>query len=278
MIPKESILPVSLAPYQTALITGAAQGIGRGIAEALTECNIRCVIADIELDAAHEAALAMGAQAVALDVTQPDSWAKAKREATALVGEIDILCNNAGIDLPFSNLSAVSNDAFQRVFDINVKGVFLGVTTFVDDFKARGQGYIVNTSSMNGLLPHAGSGVYSASKFAVLGLSDALRDELAPIGIGVSTLFPGLTRSRMSETKNREIAQQNPAMAEAVAANMMEPVWLGRAVVRAISRNEPYIISHPGYIEALRTRHAALDQAHGEPAQPGYGVTGSALS
>ena len=72
-------MSVSLAPYQTALITGAAQGIGRGIAEALTECNIRCVIADIEVDAAHEAALAIGAQAVALDVTQPDSWAEAKR-------------------------------------------------------------------------------------------------------------------------------------------------------------------------------------------------------
>lgn len=97
----------------------------------------------------------------------------------------------------------------------------------------RGSGHVVNTSSMNGLTPFGSFAAYSASKFAVLGLSDALRDELAPARVRASTLFPGFTRSRMAET-------------DAVVATATDPVWLGRAVVhesRTTSPTSPHIRS-----------------------------------
>jgi short-subunit dehydrogenase len=144
---------------------------------------------------------------------------------------------------------------------INVTGVFNGIKTFAPQMIARGSGHIVNTSSMNGLSPFGSFAAYSASKFAVLGLSDALRDELAPAGVGVSTLFPGLTRSRMAEADVGGAGSR---------ANMMDPLWLGRAVVRAVENDEPYIITHPEYRDSLAARHERIMAAFGEPAQPGY--------
>jgi short-subunit dehydrogenase len=170
-----------------------------------------------------------------------------------------VLCNNAGISTGFKPLIELSPEEFERVMAINVTGVFNGIKTFAPHMVSRGSGHIVNTSSMNGLSPFGSFAAYSASKFAVLGLSDSLRDELMPAGVGVSTLFPGLTRSRMSESDN------------AVSrANMMDPVWLGRAVVRAVQNNEPYIVTHPQYRDSLATRHERILAAFGEPAQPGY--------
>ncbi len=87
--------------------------------------------------------------------------------------------------------------------------------------------------------------------------------------MGVSTLFPGLTRSRMSLSPDSPAAGDKERAA-AIAANMMEPIWLGRAVVRAIEENQPYIISHPGYRPTFEERCRKILAAFGEPAQPGY--------
>jgi short-subunit dehydrogenase len=133
--------------------------------------------------------------------------------------------------------------------------------------KARGSGHIVNTSSLNGLLPHQTFAVYCASKFAVAALSESIRAELAPFGVGVSILYPGLTRSRMSES---QLPGLDTAAREALSARMMEPIWLGRAVVRAVEGNQLHIISHPGHLPALEARIEALYAAFGAPAQPGY--------
>lgn len=170
-----------------------------------------------------------------------------------------MLCNNAGISTGFKPLMELSPETFERVMVINVTGVFNGIKTFAPQMVSRSSGHIVNTSSMNGLSPFGSFAAYSASKFAVLGLSDSLRDELMPAGVGVSTLFPGLTRSRMSESDNA-----------GSGADMMDPLWVGRAVVRAVQNNEPYIVTHPQYRESLATRHERILAAFGEPAQPGY--------
>jgi len=200
-----------------------------------------------------------------LDVTSLESWASARQAAHARFGSIDVLCNNAGIAMPRQPLDQVPPETFERVMAINVTGVFNGVVTFAADLREQGSGHIVNTSSMNGLMPFASFAPYSASKFAVTGLSDALRDELAPFGVGVSVLFPGLTRSRMSigDIESGQI----PRVLE---ASMMEPIWLGRMVVKAIEENRPYVISHPGYRTAVEARFQSVLAAFGEPAQPGY--------
>lgn len=263
---------------KTAFITGGAGGIGGGIAEALAEKGAKVILADIDLGLAQAQAEQFGkaGMAVALDVTSLASWAAAKEVAVARFGPIDILCNNAGIATPYQPLLETSPDAFSKVMAVNVAGVYNGVITFAQDMCDRGCGHIVNTSSMNGLIPHASFAAYSASKFAVLGLSDALRGELAPFGVGVSTLFPGLTRSRMSLASNAEAAAADERVAAKIEAGMMEPVWLGRAVARAIEHDEPYIITHPGYLDMIDERHARIRAAHGDPAQPGYTASSGA--
>jgi 2-hydroxycyclohexanecarboxyl-CoA dehydrogenase len=163
-------------------------------------------------------------------------------------------------------------EEFARIMAVNVTGVYHGLMTFVPGMCERRSGHIVNTSSMNGIAHFGGLAAYSASKFAVMGLSDAVRQELAPFDIRVSTLCPGLTRSRMSEANATERAIKNPELAAKIGADMMEPIWLGRAVVRAVERNEPYIITHPQYRASTKERFDAILAAFLEPAQPGYGA------
>jgi NAD(P)-dependent dehydrogenase (short-subunit alcohol dehydrogenase family) len=252
---------------KSVLITGGGSGIGGGMAEAFVEAGSRVLVADIAMDYAQAKAAELGkaATAVELDVTSLESWAAAK----VITGPVDILCNNAGISTNFEPLEQLAPKDFDRVMAINVGGVYKGILTFLPAMKARGSGHIVNTSSTNGLLPHGTFAAYSASKFAVLGMSDSLRQEVDPFGVGVSVLFPGLTRSRMSDNVKDAMGLDDATWAS-FSANMMEPIWLGRAVVRAVEGNLPYIISHPDHGPTLEQRHAAIMAAHGEPAQPGY--------
>jgi NAD(P)-dependent dehydrogenase (short-subunit alcohol dehydrogenase family) len=255
----------------TALITGGGGGIGGGIAEAFVEQGMNVILADIDLGFAQEQATKLGAtaMAIALDVASLASWAEARHASIDRFGQVDVLCNNAGISTVPGPIDQFPPHEFERLMAINVTGVYNGIVTFVPDMRARRSGHIVNTSSLNGVIPYATLAAYSASKFAVLGLSDALRDELTPYGVGVSALLPGLTRSRMSlNPKSGAHAAQKSR--EDLEARMMQPVWLGRAVVKAIESNQRYIMSHPGHKPALEERFRAILDACGEPAQPGY--------
>jgi NAD(P)-dependent dehydrogenase (short-subunit alcohol dehydrogenase family) len=261
-------------------ITGGGGGIGGGMAQAFAERGARIVLADIDLRFAEQEAAKLPAgtdvEVIQIDVTLLESWASARRAAEARFGPIDVLCNNAGIASGFKPLTDVPPDEFARLMAVNVTGVYHGVLTFAPAMTQRRSGHIVNTSSMNGLSPFGSFAAYSASKFAVLGMSDALREELAPSNVGVSTLFPGLTRSRMSESESGGPTATDPARAAQIRANMMDPIWLGRAVVGAVERNEAYIITHPEYRPALEARFNHILAAFGEPAQPGYKTGASA--
>lgn len=254
-----------------AFITGGGGGIGGGIAQAFAERGMKLILADIDKHHAETIAAPFGNNAIAveLDVTSPLSWGKAREIAHRQFGAVDILCNNAGISTPRALLDEMPVELFARVMAINVTGVYNGIATFVPEMRERGSGHIVNTSSMNGLLAHQTLAAYSASKFAVAGLSAALRDELAPFGIGVSTLYPGLTRSRMS-LSIKSGADTSDIPREVLEANMMDPLWVGRAVAKAVEENRQHIISHPGYLPAVQERFAQITAAFGEPAQPGY--------
>lgn len=251
------------------LVTGGGGGIGAGIAEAFVEKGAKVAITDINLDYATEEAERIGHGVIALqhDVTSPESWQEVKQAVEAQLGPVDVLCNNAGVALRFKALDAVDYDEFERVMRINVNGVFNGCKAFAPEMKARKAGHIVNTSSLNGLLPHGPFGTYCASKFAVAGLSEALRIELEPFGVGVSILYPGLTRSRMSLSQGPDFDE---ATRKAMEARMMDPLWLGRAVVRAVENNTQHIITHPESLPQLKARLAAIVDAHGQSAQPGY--------
>src|SRR5579871_3992622 len=168
-------------------ITGGGGGIGGGMAQAFAEKGARIVLADINADFAREEAGALppGAQVecVSLDVTSIESWNAARSQAEARFGPVDILCNNAGVSAGFGPLVDMAPAEFDRLIAVNLTGVFNGIKTFAPQMTERGSGHIVNTSSINGLCANPGSAGYSASKFAVTGLSDALRQELAADGV-----------------------------------------------------------------------------------------------
>ncbi|MFM5905982.1 MAG: SDR family oxidoreductase, partial [Novosphingobium sp.] len=241
------------------LVTGGGGGIGGGLSQAFAEAGARVFVADVAQDLAQETASAIGGTAIALDVTSLESW----QAARAITGDVDVLCNNAGIATRFEPLENLSPEEFDRVMAVNVRGVFNGVLTYLPAMKARRSGHIVNTSSTNGMLPHGTFAAYCASKFAVLGLSDSLRQEVEDFGIGVSVLFPGLTRSRMSMAMKDELGMDDASWA-GFSANMMEPIWLGRAVVRAVEQGENYIMSHPDHAPLIERRHQAIMAAHKE--------------
>lgn len=251
------------------LVTGGGGGIGAGIAEAFAERGARVAVTDVNLDWAEAQAAQLGGEAIALahNVASSESWAAVKAQVGSRLGPVDVLCNNAGISLPFKPLEEITEAQFDRVMAINVKGVFNGCHAFIPEMKARRSGHIVNTSSVNGQLPHGTFAAYSASKFAVVGLSESIRQELEPFGVGVSILYPGLTRSRMSEGQMDDLPEE---IKRAIAGKMMEPIWLGRAVVRGVEENRLHIITHPDHLDTLKARVEALYAAFGEPAQPDY--------
>lgn len=256
---------------RVALVTGAGGGIGAGIAEALLESGMKVILTDLNREHVEAEARRLGSKVLALehDVSSLESWDRVKTAAVEAHGQVDVLCNNAGISTKRMLLDEMPPEIFAAVLGVNVTGVYNGVRTFVPEMRSRKSGHVVNVASLNGLLAHQTYATYSASKFAVTGMSEALRGELQPFGIGVSVLFPGLTRSRMALDPEKGAAPDIPDP-EVLASNLMEPIWLGRSVARAIEQNTLYVISHPGVKEHLKARYAAVLDAFGEPSQPGY--------
>ena len=251
---------------KTAFITGGGGGIGEGLAEAFAEKGMKFVLADIDLRRAEAQAAKYGADAVGLrlDVASLESWKLAREEALDRFGQVDVLCNNAGVSIAWNALVDVPPEDFELALRVNLFGVYNGVKTFGPDMVARKSGHIVNTSSFNGLVSMGTMGPYSASKFAVTALSVALRQEMAPRGVGVSTVYPGATRSSMT---SKIFARHADRVRK---QKIMEPVWVGRAVVAAIERNEPHVISHPALKPAYEAWIGEVLGSFGEPAQPGY--------
>ncbi len=247
---------------KVAFITGAAGGIGLGIAKSLAEHGVRLVLTDVDRDELHRTSAELDAEtlAVALDVTSRDGWYAARDAAIGRFGAVDILCNNAGIPPSRHLLADLPPQDFERVLAVNLMGVFNGVHCFAASMRDRRCGHIVNTASIGGLMPIPGHGDYGISKAAVVALSETLRLEMAAHAVGVSVLCPGFVASRMLPPGN--VALQG--------MNLMDPVWVGRAVVKAIIDDQFYIITHPSHLPMVKARHQGIESAFGEPAQPGY--------
>ncbi len=274
---------------KTALITGGASGIGLGMARAFIAAGLRVVIADIDETAlkAAKAGVPGLEMAVWLDVTSATEWERALDAAEAAVGPVAVLCNNAGVgqgrfaDGREMTVAEMPEALWRMVLEINATGTFLGAHAVVPRMLARGQGgHIVNTASTGGLMAPGGIAAYCASKYAVVGLSESMRAELAPADIGVSVLCPGGVRSNLFAS-SVAIRSRDPGAFEGLAtvgsealrieqAQRMDPVFVGEMVLRAIAENAMFIIPHPEYIGHIEERHAALVAAFGESAQPGY--------
>jgi NAD(P)-dependent dehydrogenase (short-subunit alcohol dehydrogenase family) len=253
------------------LVTGGGNGIGAALARAFAARGARLVLADLD-----EAALARVAGALTAGgtevLTQPtDVGERGQVEALAAAAEqrfgaIHIVCNNAGVAAYGDILHATHAD-WTYVLRVNLWGVIHGVETFVPRLVAQGPGgHIVNTASMAGLVGMRGLGVYSVSKFAVVGLSEALHRELAERGIGVSVLCPMMVATDLTATseRNRPRALRNPAAAplpaaEAMAGQTITPEEVAARVLRGIERNDLYIFTHPEQ-QAILARRAARQE------------------
>ena len=256
---------------KVAFITGGASGVGFGMAKAFSAAGMKVVIADIRqdhLDTAMKNLAGAQVHPIRLDVTDRKAMAHAAEEAERVFGNVHVVCNNAGINL-FNDIGSATYDDWDWILGVNLGGVVNGIQTFVPRIKAHGQGgHIVNTASMASFVASGVAGIYCTSKFAVRGLSEALRWSLLPHKIGVSVLCPGLVNSSIYESEKIRPAElstdatvSDPQFLERLAQVHqvgMTPEEIGAKVLRAIERNDFYVFSHPEFKEELQ---ALFDEA-----------------
>lgn len=249
-------------------VTGGASGIGLAMAEALGAQGARVVLADID-EAQLDMATARIKESlpVVLDVTDRNAWQDARRLVEARFGPVDILCNNAGIASDGRTLVDTDPKMFDRVVGISLTGTFNGISTFAAGMAERGSGHIVNTASLSGLIHLPAVGAYSAAKAGVVAISECLRTELAPAGVGVTIVCPGMVRTRISET-TRKAGGDVPRdlLAPSNFRRVLEPEIVGAAVVEAIRDNQAYLITHAEFRSLFDERLALVSDGFGRAA------------
>ncbi len=252
---------------KVAFVTGGGSGIGLGLAKVLTAAGMKVVIADIRPDHLKSAQAELrgagrNVHAIELDVTDRKAMDRAADETLRVFGKIHLVCNNAGVSI-FGPMDQATYEDWDWIMGVNVDGVINGIQSFVPRIKAHGEGgHIVNTASMAGLIVGPGFGIYSASKFAVFGLTAALRYDLAPHDIGVSVLCPGFVRSNIHEAvlsrpnhlarSGYRVNKEDIARLDQVLSVGMAPVDVAKRVLEGIQRNELYIFPHAEFKEELR--------------------------
>jgi len=256
------------------VITGGASGIGRGMAEAFAAAGARLVLADINADRLVETAGSLGKSSdvltVCVDLRHASGLEALADRSYAAFGAVHVLCNNAGVACN-GLLWEHSLDDWDWMFETNVRAVVQGLRCFVPRLLAQGgPAHIVNTSSMLGLASAPLTGLYGASKQAVLAISEALRLDLQLVGsqIGVSVLCPGPVRTNVGEEPGRPSVERAAVLPDAVAqasaglrqvvANGMEPRQVGDCVVEAVRRDRFWIFPSPEYVVHAEGRLAEI--------------------
>ena len=250
---------------KVAVVTGGASGIGRATAVAMARLGTDVVLADVNrrrLDEARAEIAALGSRVLAVhcDVAEDASVESLARTALGEMGHVDILMNNAGVVLRGA-LEQISIADWEWCLGVNVLGVVRGIRAFLPHMLARGSGYIVNTASVAGLLALTGEGApYIASKFAVVGLSEALALYARPFGIGVSVLCPGSVDTNLHETgRTVGMSPERAAAETAVAATvqgsrLMTADEVAQLVVEGIRGEAFFILADPSHRPILVSR------------------------
>ena len=267
---------------RVAVITGGGSGIGEGLAHACHAAGMRVVLGDVEEDEAARVAndvreLDGDAIAVRADVSSRESIEELAAVAYEAFGAVQLLCNNAGV-LSASPLVETSETDWEWTLGVNLMGPVHGVRAFVPRMREQpGDGaHIVNTASVAGTFAIEGMriGVYTASKFAVVGYSEMLRLELAPDGIGVSVLCPGGVATRIQEAgRNRpdtlggpleqapeDVARRAGRVASGPPA--MAPREVGERVLDGVRANRLYIFTHADQRAPVEERHREMMAAY----------------
>ncbi|MDR0490181.1 MAG: SDR family NAD(P)-dependent oxidoreductase [Oscillospiraceae bacterium] len=271
---------------KTAFITGGASGIGLAIARAAADNGMNIVLADLRRPALDEALNSFRDSSVEvigieLNVTDRESFEKAAGEVASRLGNIHLLCNNAGIGCTRGKLWEVSHVDTDIAIDVNLKGVLNGISAIVPGMIKHGEGgHIVNTSSKNGLLPPAGLGLYNLTKGAVVSLTETLAAEL-PDGYGASVFCPGPFKTNLGATSIEVPAilkdeppppPPSPPAYRSMEAELdfdpeealrreMPADAAGQLVIRGVKRGDLYIITHSEFYEGVKARYDAVLRA-----------------
>ena len=270
---------------KVAVITGGASGVGYALAERLKAEGMQLVLADYESEALERAAAALGALAVSTDVRSAESVQALAARAVERFGAVHLVCNNAGVSV-MAAASRLDLEDWRWTLDVNLWGVIHGVDAFLPLLKANPDGgYILNTASLSGLYPMRAQAAYAASKFAVVGLSEALAMELEAEGgkVGVTVLCPGPVRTNISSSaSNRGPAY--PARSreglgpdihdQAFRGQLPEAVWktareTADAAVDGVLAGEFWVITHPQLMAPFEARHRAIMAASARAEQAG---------
>jgi NAD(P)-dependent dehydrogenase (short-subunit alcohol dehydrogenase family) len=256
---------------KVAFVTGGASGIGLGMARVFLRNGMRVVVADVREDHLAEARASLGSgkdtHFIKLDVTDRAAMSTAADAVEKQFGKVHVLCNNAGVG-SLGDLRRYTYADWDWTMQVNLGGVINGIQTFLPRILAHGEGgHIVNTSSMGALLPMPGGAAYIAAKFAVMGLTEALRADLADSPIGVTLLIPGPTQTNIHEVAllrpeaykdsglhdiESELGRRNPP------AVWMDPVAVGDLVMLAILHNRLFVITHNEFQGGVEERFKAI--------------------
>ena len=264
---------------RTAFVTGGASGIGFALGHAFAEAGMQVMLADIEaaaLAAAVERLRDVGpaVRGAVCDVADPLSVERAAQAAFDAFGNVHLVCNNAGVG-GGSGIDEISPETWRWVLDVNLMGVVHGIRIFLPHLRAHGDGgHIVNTASMAGMNSGLGFSPYSASKFAVVNISEGLAAQLRPLGIGVTVLCPGFVRTRIWESARNRPERYGPARAPEPGSSAgkllaelaeqgragLDPADVAAQVVSAIREDELYVFTHAGaaWRAELEKRFAAI--------------------
>jgi NAD(P)-dependent dehydrogenase (short-subunit alcohol dehydrogenase family) len=262
---------------KTAIVTGAASGIGLELARTFARCGMSVVLCDIDgdrLDAALAEVRGLGAgraTAAVTDVSDRASVRNAAEEALKAFGALHVACNNAGVTIHGRSIADLSPREWDWLVGVNLYGVVHGIETFLPLIRSHGQeGHIVNTASIAGfnVRGERRSGAYAATKFAVVALTESLAYDLADTPVGASVLAPAAVRTHIYVSgENRpdrfggpyEEPDNNPFQKELDVG--LEPDQVGERVVQAILQREVYVFTHMETRDWLLARHQRIIDA-----------------
>lgn len=267
---------------KTAVVSGGAEGIGLSIAQAMGKQGMNVVLGDIDavqLEQAQEQLQAQGIEVLTcvMDVTRVEQWADLAEQALARFGKVHMLVNNAGVGAIGESIERSSIEDWRWVVDVNLMGVVHGTQTMIPLIKRHGEGgWLLNVASMAGMGGVPFAGAYTATKVAVVGMSESWHAELQPHNIQVSVLCPAFVKTRINlSSRNRQAAygghsedagesEKSRAIAEhmqKVIDNGLPVEIVGERVVEALAAGELYIFTHPNYRAVVEKRSQAIAAA-----------------
>jgi len=267
---------------KTVVVSGGAEGIGFAIARAMGKQGMNVVLGDIDTNQLNIAQKKLENEninvlTVQMDVTDLSQWQNTADKAIDRFGKIHMLVNNAGVGSNPGLIEQTDDKDWRWVLDVNLMGVIYGTQTMVPLMKQHGeQGWLINVASMAGMMGVPTAGAYTATKVAVVGMSESWYAELKPHNIQVSVLCPAFVKTRINlsnrnkpdelkSDKEKNTDNVSPSSSakhmQKVIDNGLPPEIVGERVVEAVSNKELYIFTHPNYRKVVQKRFKSIDDA-----------------